>query len=225
MGLDEALLASEDDRPTLRLYGWRPAGLSLGWFQPVEPFVPLARSVGAELVRRPTGGGAIHHDDELTFSVIATAGRDGYPGDTVAAYEVVHGLLAEALAPLGPRLAPRGGDAPLSVRPRAASLCFADHTALDLLDGQGRKVVGSAQRRRNGRVLHHGSIPLTAPALTPEVGCLGDLAGRPVSWGEAAEIVTRAFATTLCGAGLVPSEVGDDEWCRARVIAEERRLG
>jgi len=224
MGLDEALLESVDERPVLRLYGWSPPGVSLGWFQPVEPFVELARSVGADLVRRPTGGGAIHHDDELTFCVVAAPGRDGYPAGTVEAYEWVHGLLADGLEEWGPRLQPRGPGAPLSVRPRDATLCFADHTALDLLDDAGRKVIGSAQRRRGGRVLHHGSLPLSAPALTPDVGSIRKLAGEAVTFDQLAELVAGAFANALGLIELVADVPTDDEWSAAEGLATERRL-
>lgn len=206
----------------LRLYGWRPAALSIGHFQPAEAFVPLARAHDLTLVRRPTGGGAIHHDHELTFCVVATPGRDGYPAGVVEAYEQVHEILAEGLAGLGGRLSPRGGDAPLSVRPRSASLCFADTTALDLVDEAGRKVVGSAQRRTGGRVLHHGSIPLQVPALTPGSGALSELAGRDVDWAEAAEIVSSAFAKSSWGGGLEADAPSPDERDRAQALAPGR---
>ncbi len=211
LSCDEALLRSEDDRPALRLYGWRPAALSLGRFQPAEAFTERARALGLEVVRRQTGGGAIHHDDELTFSIAATPGRDGYPADTVAAYDAVHAVLCRALAGLGAELHPRGGDAPLSVRPRAASMCFEDHTALDLLDEAGRKVVGSAQRRTGGRVLHHGSIPLTVPALTPEVGSVSRAAGRAVGWDEVADALEAAFREGFCGGALEPDALSAAE--------------
>lgn len=211
LSCDEALLRSEDQRPVVRLYGWSPAALSLGYFQPREPFVERAGAAGVEIVRRQTGGGAIHHDDELTFCLVATPGRDGYPADTVEAYRYVHELLIEALAGLGAELGFRGDGAPMSVRPGVASMCFEDHTSMDLVDGQGRKVVGSAQRRAGGRVLHHGSIPLTVPSLSPEVGAVGLAAGRPVSWAEAADAVQAVFGTSLCGGALEVDALSEPE--------------
>lgn len=207
----------------LRLYGWEPAALSLGWFQPREPFEEPARLAGLEIVRRPTGGGAIHHADELTFCLVATPGRDGYPAGIDEAYELVHELLRGALAGLGAQLGFRGGDAPRSVAPRAATLCFDDTTVHDLVDEAGRKVLGSAQRRRAGRVLHHGSLPLSVPALTPAAGALGPCAGRPVSWEEAAAAVEEGFRTGLCGERLVPDELRGDETERARFLLTRRR--
>lgn len=218
MAVDEALLRGADPRPVLRLYAWEPAALSLGWFQPREAFTAAAASAGAIIVRRPTGGGAIHHDLELTFCIVATPGRDGYPSDVKQAYEFVHEVLREALDSLGVRLHARGGAAPLSTRPRDATLCFDDHTALDLLDSQGRKVVGSAQRRAGGRVLHHGSIPLEVPSLTPDAGSLALAAGRPVSWDEAADALVAAFSARLPGS-LRADTLSPDERERADHLA------
>jgi lipoate-protein ligase A len=211
LSCDEALLRSEDQRPVLRLYGWKPAALSLGYFQPLEPFVERAAAAGVEIVRRQTGGGAIHHDDELTFCVVATPGQDGYPAETVAAYERVHELLIEALSAVGAALRFRGQQAPMSVRPRDASMCFEDHTSMDLVDARGRKVVGSAQRRSDGRVLHHGSIPLTVPSLSPDVGSVGLAAGRTVTWDETAAAVEAAFRTGLFGGRWVVDDLSDAE--------------
>jgi lipoate-protein ligase A len=196
MGLDEALLRGGGG-PVLRLYAWDPPALSLGHFQPRAAFDEAAvRAAGAVMVRRPTGGGAIHHDRELTFSLCAEPGRDGYPAETVEAYRFVHGILQRALAAVGASVVPHGG-ARLSTRPRDGTLCFADHTALDLVDAQGRKVVGSAQRRLAGRVLHHGSVPLEVPRLSPGGGSVALAAGRAVSWDELADEVVAAFAQAL----------------------------
>ncbi|MHC4844653.1 MAG: lipoate--protein ligase family protein [Planctomycetota bacterium] len=220
MAVDEALLRGADRRPVLRLYAWEPAALSLGWFQPMEAFTDAAASAGAVIVRRPTGGGAIHHDRELTFCLVATPGEDGYPAGVEEAYEFVHDALRDALATLGAELHPRGGDAPLSTRPRDATLCFDDHTALDLLDGQGRKVVGSAQRRSGGRVLHHGSIPLDVPSLTPEAGSLALAAGRAVSWDEAADALVAGFSSRLPGP-LVADTLSPEEREEADRLARD----
>jgi len=222
MAVDEALLHSADPRAVLRLYAWDPPGLSLGYFQPLEGFdLRAAEAAGAVVVRRLTGGGAIHHDRELTFAIAARPGHDGYPADVVEAYRTVHALLRAALGSLGVAVAPRGGDAPLSTRPRAATLCFEDHTALDLLDAAGRKLVGSAQRRTGGRVLHHGSIPLEAPALTPGASSVALVAGRAVGWDEVADAVQDAFAQGL-GVRFQPDALAPAEAEAARALAAGR---
>jgi lipoate-protein ligase A len=122
----------------------------------------------------------------------------------------VHDALASALAAVGAASRPRGEGWPLSTRPRAAEFCFHDHTALDLIDERERKLVGSAQRRAGGRVLHHGSIPLEVPSLTPLSGSVALAAGRPVSWDELADAVTAALARALC-AELQPDALSPDE--------------
>lgn len=218
MALDAALLACEGP-PVLRLYAWDPPALSLGWFQPAAAFAEaLARAPGVELVRRPTGGGAIHHDRELTFAIAAEPGRDGYPADAVEAYRRVHAVLARALAAVGAEAREHGGTR-LSTRPRDATLCFHDHTALDLVDATGRKLLGSAQRRVGARVLHHGSLPLEVPALSPLSGSVSLAAGRAVGWDELADAVASAFAEAL-PAPLVPDEPSAAELAQARRLLE-----
>jgi len=217
MGLDEALLRG-GGAPALRLYAWEPAALSLGWFQPLSGFdVEAVRAAGAVVVRRPTGGGAIHHDRELTFSLAAEAGRDGYPADTQEAYRKVHGVLARALAALGAAVSRHGGSR-LSTRPRDATLCFHDHTALDLVDAAGRKVAGSAQRRVGARVLHHGSLPLEVPRLSPRSGSVSLAAGRPVGWDEVADAMAAAFAADW-GAELLVDDLTAAERAEAQRLA------
>jgi lipoate-protein ligase A len=168
MALDEALLASADPRPVLRFYTWRPHGLSLGYFQRFESFAPLAAE--QVLVRRFSGGGAIHHQDELTFSIAAAQAHALFRGEVKGSYERVHGLLARAFATFGVHAALRGPAALASDR-AATGMCFHESTPLDLA-WDGRKGVGSAQRRSHGRVLHHGSIKLSASALEEGVAVL-----------------------------------------------------
>jgi lipoate-protein ligase A len=178
MALDSALLESQDSPPTLRFYTWRPEALSLGYFQRFAevPAAQEARSV----VRRITGGGAIHHASELTFSLAASADHPLYAGPIGASYERIHRAIASALKELGVEAALRGDRALASDR-EGTGMCFHDSTPLDLV-WNDRKGVGSAQRRKHGRVLHHGSIKIgssplegdiatltaAAPTLTPE---------------------------------------------------------
>ena len=166
MGLDEALLASADPRPTLRFYTWRPHALSLGYFQ---SWAELASVAGdTVLVRRFSGGGAIHHADELTFSLAAPQEHELFRGEVRRSYERIHAILAGTFAQLGVAARLRGAEALRSDR-AASGMCFHRSTPLDLA-WDGRKGVGSAQRRSAGRVLHHGSIKLGATPLEEGVG-------------------------------------------------------
>jgi lipoate-protein ligase A len=196
MALDEALLASADPRPTLRFYTWKPQALSLGYFQRWSELAPLLE--GRVAVRRFSGGGAIHHGDELTFSLAAGADHALFRGPVLASYERIHRALARALERFGAPARMRGSEELASEVP-ASPMCFHKSTAFDLVWG-ARKGVGSAQRRRGGRVLHHGSIKLGADALEEGVATLR--AHRPAL--QAAELArvfgdecARAFGCEL----------------------------
>jgi lipoate-protein ligase A len=150
------------DRPILCLYSWRPACLTIGYSQPIASIDLVAcRVAGIEVVRRPTGGRAVLHDGELTYSLIAAIDDPTIGGSITTSYRRISlGLLA-GLAALGvaARLAPGepGGD----LAARRSGACFAAATRHEIV-WQGRKLVGSAQARRHGVLLQHGSLPLTA---------------------------------------------------------------
>lgn len=234
LAVDDALLVEGGDVPVLRLYTWKPAGLSLGYFQRLED-VPAARTPGLTVVRRFTGGGAIHHAHELTFAIAAPVSDPLYRGPVADSYCRVHDALAAALLEFGVEAALRCGSEVESDR-SGTGMCFHDSTAQDLVwtgpAGDRRKGVGSAQRRSRGRVLHHGSIKLAHDSLEPGVatvglgaacassGAAGSHAAAPgrVGPNEVAERVVAAFATHL-GAEFDPGELEP----RERVHAE--RLG
>jgi lipoate-protein ligase A len=189
MALDEALLARADPRPVLRFYTWAPAALSLGYFQ---RFDELAHAVtDAVIVRRPSGGGAICHDaDELTFSIAAAREHPLFRGEVRHSYERVHGWLARAFAGFGVRAALRGAE-PVGSDVGGTGMCFHRSTPLDLI-WDGAKGVGSAQRRRGGRVLHHGSIKLGAGPLERGVATLRAHAPRLTARTLAAALAQAA---------------------------------
>ncbi len=173
MGLDEALLEANTE-PTLRVYTWKPDTLSLGYFQRLDE-VPRAAQASA-LVRRITGGGAIHHVSELTFSLALSLEHPLYSGSVADSYRRVHAVVAKALnAFCGIDARLRGTDQ-LASDCDGTGMCFHQSTALDLVWG-GRKGLGSAQRRKRGRVLHHGSIKLGASPLDSGVATVEAEAG------------------------------------------------
>ena len=173
MAVDEVLLdgvAAGATPPTLRFYQWRPACLSLGYFQPFD-VVDLegCRALGVEVVRRPTGGRAILHDRELTYSVALPAALLGHDGGVLASYYRLSLALHDGLRQLGvpATLAPASGP------PSTATdgpVCFDRPSAHEILL-HGRKLVGSAQVRRGGALLQHGSI-LIEPQIGKLVVCL-----------------------------------------------------
>lgn len=216
MALDEAIAASSPVVPTVRVYRWDPWTLSLGCFQRVEaadlePF--LAAGFGA--TRRSTGGGAIFHADEVTYSVVLPAGDPRIPRAVPASYDWLHEAVREALAAVG---------IPSEVRGRASDgpdpfFCFSRTAAIDLVAG-GRKIVGSAQRRTRTAFLQHGSIPLspngTAPGSTSGSEARG---GRTVDAEELEAALGRAFARVL-GAEAVPGGPTEREEAAARSLEE-----
>ncbi|HTF89641.1 MAG TPA: biotin/lipoate A/B protein ligase family protein [Planctomycetota bacterium] len=168
MGLDEALLATPGLPPTVRFYSWKPDTLSLGYFQKLADVPGHERA--SKLVRRITGGGAIHHVRELTFSISADLSLPLYANGVSESYARVHRAIARALAEFGVEARLRGADALRSDRP-GSGMCFHHSTELDLVWDE-MKGVGSAQRRKAGRVLHHGSIKLGSSALEGEIATL-----------------------------------------------------
>ena len=180
MAVDEALLeaAATSGSAALRLYQWNEPTLSLGYFQAASGRDRHLPSRTCPLVRRASGGGAIVHDRELTYSL---ALPDVRLQAATALYGACHETLAETLVELG---VPAG-----LYRPAATScassdtdlsgeqpfLCFARRSCGDIVC-DGSKIVGSAQRRRRGAVLQHGSILLDRSPCAPELPGIAQLA-------------------------------------------------
>jgi lipoate-protein ligase A len=174
MAVDEALLetAARQAQPTLRFYRWAPATLSLGYFQPLAHRHEHPPSGACPLVRRASGGGAIVHDREWTYSLAMPGDR--LPGQgAIGLYDLVHAALEAALGGWG-IVAHRwpGGRSPAA---RPPFLCFQRRAAGDIVV-QGNKVCGSAQRRLRGAVLQHGSLLLARSPAAPELPGLAELA-------------------------------------------------
>src|SRR5216684_7091332 len=173
MAVDEALLdgvAAGIAPPTLRFYQWAPPCLSLGYFQPFDVVdVAGCAALGVDVVRRPTGGRAILHDRELTYSMALPASVLGHDGGVLPSYYRLSLALQDGLQRLGvgSTLAPEsaGGGSPVH-----GPVCFDRPSAYEILL-QGRKLVGSAQMRRGGGILQHGSI-LIEPRIDRLRACL-----------------------------------------------------
>lgn len=164
MAVDEALLLSHEaghSPPTLRVYAWAAPTLSLGYAQNVEKEVDVAacRQHEVTLVRRPTGGRAVLHDQEATYSVVMPLRLADREASITEHYHRIGLALAAALhhAGLAVRLE---RPSVLAATPRSASpACFAAMSRYEL-SATGRKLVGSAQKRGRRSLLQHGSIPL-----------------------------------------------------------------
>lgn len=197
MGADAALLESAvaGGTATLRWYRWESATLSLGYFQ-AQPnvAVPDERFGRLPVVRRLTGGGAIIHDRELTYSVTLPAGHH-LAGDPRRLYTGVHERIISVLADLGFTATLRGS---LIADRRDAFLCFGRGDDFDVVMGPS-KVLGSAQRRRKGAVLQHGSLLLRRSAWAEEFPGVFDCGGHAVSEDVLTARLAEVIAALLGG--------------------------
>ncbi len=162
MAIDHALAlacAAGDSPPTLRFYRWNPPAVSLGRNQPAADIdLEAVAERGYDVVRRTTGGRAILHMDELTYSVVAPRTEPRVQGAVMDTYlRLSNGLLA-GLALLGVNADKAGADVRTGKDVSAA--CFEVPSAYEITVG-GRKLMGSAQSRKRDFVLQHGSLPLT----------------------------------------------------------------
>ncbi len=166
MAADAAVLHAVEaggSPPTLRLYGWDPPCVSLGHFQnaPAELDSAALCRRGWDWVKRPTGGRAVLHVDEITYSLALRQDAAPWGATLRSSHARIGQAWAQALAAYAVRVADGDIDAARApAGPGGARPCFAS-TARDELSHAGRKVVGSAQRRTRGALLQHGSIPLT----------------------------------------------------------------
>lgn len=248
MALDQAIaeaVAAKASPPTLRFYRWHPPAVSLGRHQHVDEVdraVIAAR--GYELVRRPTGGRAILHVDELTYSVAAPVDEPRVRGGVMDAYLRLSNALVAGLHVLGLLDANKAPGTARAGRDVSAA-CFETPSAYEIT-ASGRKLMGSAQSRRAGYVLQHGSLPLTgditrlvdvltlSPAEADELR--RDLAARACTLAQAldvddddpavafervAQALADGFQTTL-NLRFSPAPPSPDEIRRAGILIREQ---
>ncbi|MBU8870262.1 MAG: hypothetical protein KOO60_05220 [Gemmatimonadales bacterium] len=162
MQRDSGLLAGHapGDDTVLRIYRWNPSAISIGYNQDFSNFdEKAAAAAGLELVRRPTGGRAILHAQELTYSIVGTSPGPLFGDSLHSSYELINRALLQFLESLGIRADISEGESRQDTR---SLVCFKSAGRHEIRVG-GRKLIGSAQRRTGGVFLQHGSI-LTGPA-------------------------------------------------------------
>ncbi|MHB1340136.1 MAG: lipoate--protein ligase family protein [Coriobacteriia bacterium] len=224
MAIDRAVLRARstgDAPPTLRLYRWTVPTVTLGRFQPAgDVDRDLCRRSGFAVVRRPTGGRGVLHNDELTYSIVAST-EDGVPQGVAASYRHLCSALAAAYATLGV-------PAELTARPRGergAGACYLHSTHADLSLGAA-KLSGSAQVWERGAVLQHGSFVRSRDTaaearvfrlgeeatarLERETTTLADVLGAAPSLDRIAQTVIGAVEETL-GIRLVSGNLSREE--------------
>ena len=195
MAIDESLLADAtlESPITIRLYRWREPTLSLGHFQTLDQFQsdPRVREKSRlkeiPWVRRKTGGGAILHDQEWTYSIVIPAeAEEATKGHSESLYRAVHESIRDSLIALGwgASLAETCTCSPRDRKENEPFLCFQRRSPVDIVIGEN-KLVGSAQRRARTGLLQHGSVLLHSSSLRPELPGLEELgppSETPVDW-------------------------------------------
>jgi lipoate-protein ligase A len=243
MAADEAILehiGRGESLPTLRLYAWEPACLSLGYPQPfIDVDVTRLKARGWNVVRRATGGRAILHTDELTYSVSGRAEEPVLAGGVLESYNRIAQALFLAVKELGVPVEIKEGKTDPATTPNP--VCFEVPSTYEITVN-GKKLIGSAQARKKEGVLQHGSLPLTGdltricqalvfesePAreaasqrLLTKATTVESALGRAVSWETAAQAFIGAFETQL-GLCLEKGELSESESRRADELVKEK---
>lgn len=185
MALDQALLdsTSMSSIPCLRFYSWKSPTLTLGYFQKTESRKIHLESQSLPFVRRSTGGGAIIHHHEWTYSF--TIPEKMLPGnENIRLYHLVHDSVVDFLRGLGLNASKYDRQNPMqiSAEDSKAFLCFQRRTEGDVVIYSqdqtspefGNKILGSAQRKRNATILQHGSILIEKSAFAPQLPGIED---------------------------------------------------
>ncbi len=237
MAIDEAILEAvgkELAPPTLRLYAWQPACLSLGYAQSIQDVDLIALSdSGWQLVRRPTGGRAILHVDELTYAVIAPHNEPRVQGTLLESYQRLAQALLKALQLLGIPAETHQIQLPSGTQSNSPDnnsttsqntshadinpICFEVPSNYEIVVA-GKKIIGSAQARRKEGVLQHGSLPLYGDITRiSKVLCFPDETHRQ----RAADRIRQRATTAQLASGRI---IDWDEASRAFIRAFEDAL-
>jgi lipoate-protein ligase A len=244
MAVDDAILdsvAAGDSPPTIRVYTWSPPCLSLGYGQnAADADLDRIADRGWQIVRRPTGGKAILHTNELTYSLALPDQHPIAAGDIIESYRRISQALLFALEQLGadPHSERRSSSQPIQ---RPGAVCFEVPSHYEITVG-GRKLVGSAQMRRKGGLLQHGSLPLYGDLaqicetlVYPDENTreqakihvreraltLYEALGRVVDWEEASQALLEAFQTVF-DLDIRQGSLTDSETERVQQLAEQR---
>ena len=210
----EAVSAGESP-PTLRLYGWDPPCLTIGKHQGLDAVdLDFCRAEGIDVVRRPTGGRALLHHLELTYSAVAPLGTPPLPTALQGAYRLICGALVKAVRELGIDAELTGTEVNLRLpNPTSTVPCFEAPAEGEVVVA-GRKLIGSAMRAHGGCILQHGAILLDwdgrlqagamgladDSTLRPHVTTLTAELDRPADRPEIEEAVIGGFTGILGGA-------------------------
>lgn len=243
MAVDEAILGAAgrgQSLPTLRLYAWDPPCLSLGYAQPfADVDVERLNARGWEVVRRATGGRAILHTDELTYSIAAPLEHRLMQGTILESYQRLARALVAGVRSLGIPVE-MAENAPVSGAAKGP-VCFEAPSAYEIVVN-GKKLIGSAQARKREGVLQHGTFPLTgdltritqalffpdeqaraaaASKLLQRATTAELVLGREIAWETAAQAIAESFQREL-GIRLERGELSGEEMTRAEDLLQNK---
>jgi len=243
MALDESILehvGRSASLPTLRLYAWDPACLSLGHAQPfADVDMTRLKERGWEVVRRATGGRAILHTDELTYSVIVPNDEPRLAGSVLESYNRLAQALLLAVKNLELPVEMKEGKSDGNSTPNP--VCFEVPSVYEITV-DGKKLIGSAQARKKEGVLQHGSLPLAgdltricqtlvfesesartdaSKRLLARAATVESALGREISWETAAQAFIRAFEAQL-GLSFERGDLSESESKRTDELVHEK---
>lgn len=249
MAVDEAILQLHGEGkvpPTVRFYTWDPATLSIGYFQKAVKEINLeeVHRQGLGFVRRPTGGRAVLHDKELTYSVIVSEEHPKMPSSVTEAYKIISMGLLHGFQNLGlsaEMVSLASEEEKEKYTSPGSSACFDSPSWYELVV-EGKKVAGSAQTRQKGVILQHGSILLDMDvellfsllnfpservkqrmmeSFRQKAVTINEVSTRPIGLQEAIEAFGRGFASGL-DVELVASDLAAEEQELAHELAQTR---
>ena len=249
MALDESILvhvAQNKSLPTIRFYAWERPTLSLGYFQRLARDVDeiSVQARGFDLVRRMTGGRAVLHDRELTYSVIIPGDHEWAKASVVESYHYLSYALRDGFRNLGVQaeVVSLADDSDREKYPVTGSAACFDSPSWYELVVEGKKIAGSAQVRAHNGLLQHGSLLLdmdvddlfavlkfkseehmrkSREEFLLRAVSVKQLTGQHVTWDEATSAFAKGFQSGL-GVELVPQVVSDQEWTLAEQLVIEK---
>jgi lipoate-protein ligase A len=241
MAIDEAVIEAyrQGRAPaTLRIYGWQPAAFSLGYFQDAIRTLDIEKCKKENIifVRRITGGGALFHCRELTYSLVCSSNDFKQSLGVADSFKSICSFITNAYKRMGlaPVYASEAGGCRLKKPAGGAySFCFASQEKYDILIG-AKKIGGNAQKRSKDSIFQHGSIPLESSIqkavsflrdkpkdIASCVCSLEEAAGRRISFAECARILLEAFQETF-SAELISEALTEVEQEQALRLIKEK---
>lgn len=244
MALDEMLLHWHREGiipPTLRFYQWSSPSLSVGYFQKTDrtiDFDALKRHE-CQFVRRMTGGSAVLHDDELTYSIVISESHPRIPKTIREAYYILSQGLIAGYEQLG--IHPEHATVKKRAGNKGTAVCFEDPAFYELVV-DGKKISGNAQIRKSGVLLQHGSIPMSINtemlfdlflfssdkikqqrklAFTQKAATINELANKTHQYEQVKEAFFTGFATAL-NVAFEPLSLSEDQWKEVKQLAETK---